>query len=57
MVELEKYEQQLLEARHEKTKLEDHIAQQSLLQQNAEIEIQSQKEIINLVTSVSISVL
>lgn len=57
MIQLEKYQQQLSEIQHEKTKLEDQIAQQSLLQQNAETEIQSQKEVIKLVTLVSISAL
>lgn len=57
MVKLEKNEQQLLEVQREKTRLEDKITQQSLLQQNVQRELQSQKEIIKLVTSVSISAL
>lgn len=57
MIELEKNEQQLLEVQREKTRLEEKITQQRVLQQNAERELQSQKEIIKLVTSVSISAL
>jgi len=55
-VELKVHKQRLSEVQHEKSHLEDQIAQQSRQLQSTvtEVEMKSQKEIIQLLTSVSI---